>query len=155
MPDYNALVGIEQGGERLFVKDGGVIEIEAGGEILNNGGVVEHTEAIGANATLTRDDSGKIFLVNTADLVITLPPTVAGLTYTFVVESAGLSSGTGLSISPDSANSIRGNGFTAANDKDAINSGGTDVEGDLLTVEGDGVIGWYITEVLGTWARET
>lgn len=154
MPDYNALVVIDQQAEKMRVKSGGVIELEAGGELLNSGSVVKNAEAVAANFTLTRADSGKVYLVNTADLVITLPATVAGLKYTFTVEAAALSVSTGLSISPNALDMIMGNGFAGTDNKDAINTGASDAEGDLLTLVGDGVLGWYITEILGTWALE-
>jgi hypothetical protein len=43
----------------------------------------------------------------------------------------------------------------AADDKDAINTAATDRVGDSLTLVGDGVDGWYVVGVTGTWARET
>lgn len=99
-------------------------------------------------------DSGVHFLAGAANIVFTLPSTAAGLRYTFQLAAAGLSSGTGLSISPAAADKIMGNGFTSADNKDAINTGATDREGDLIEVVGDGADGWYITRVIGTWARE-
>lgn len=107
-----------------------------------------------ANYTVTTADSGALIYVTSADKVMTLPSTAAGLTYTFVITTAGLSASTGLSISPAAADKIMGNGLTAADNKDAINSGATDRDGDSLTIVGDGVDGWFITAVTGTWARE-
>lgn len=107
-----------------------------------------------ANYTLTAEDSGKLFLVNGSDTVVfTLPATAIGLEYTIqVMQLPG--SGAGTSFSPNANDKIIGNGFTAADDKDAINTAATDRLGDLMTVVGDGVDGWYITNVIGTWARE-
>jgi hypothetical protein len=107
-----------------------------------------------ANYTVTAADSGVVFLAAAADLVITLPSTAAGLVYRFVVTSAGLSSGTGISISPAAADKIMGNGFTSADNKDAICAGSGDREGDFIELIGDGVDGWYIADLLGTWTRE-
>lgn len=116
--------------------------------------------AITGSTTLTAADSGGLFVVTGVDAVVTLP-SVASVTagggtieYTFVLAAAGLSAGTGLSISPNAADKIMGNGFTSLDDKDAILSGASDREGDLLTIRSDGVDGWRIVEVIGTWARE-
>lgn len=108
-----------------------------------------------ANYTMLTADSGALVLVTAADKVITLPATAAGLMYRFVLAAGGLSSGTGLSISPAAADKIMGNGFTSADNKDAILAGSGDREGDSLTIVGDGVDGWYIVAVTGTWTRET
>lgn len=105
-----------------------------------------------ANQTLTAADSGKTYVANAADLVFTLPATAKDLIYRFVVKT--LSATTGLSVSPVAADKIMGNGFTSANDKDAINTAATDREGDMIEVVGDGVDGWYISAVIGTWARQ-
>lgn len=106
------------------------------------------------STTLTATDSGKTVVATAADLVFTLPATVLGLRYSFILAATGLSGGTGLSVSPNAADKIMGNGFTSADDKDAINTGATDREGDLIEVTGDGNLGWYITRVIGTWARQ-
>lgn len=107
-----------------------------------------------ASYTLTAADSGKIFLANgSGTLTFTLPSTAAGLEYTIqVMQLPG--SGVGTSLSPAAADKLIGNGFTPADDKDAINTAASDRLGDLITVVGDGVDGWYVTAVIGTWARE-
>jgi hypothetical protein len=109
--------------------------------------LVNNIVAKTANFTLTAADSGKIFSIGTADIVATLPATSNGLRYTFVIAAAGLSASTGFSVSPVAADKIMGNGFTSADDQDAICTGATDREGDLS-------LGWYITRVIGTWARQ-
>ena len=107
-----------------------------------------------ADYTVTPADSWAVIVVTAADKVMTLPATAAGLWYTFVLAGAGLSAGTGLKISPNAADKIMGNGFTSADDKDAILAGSGDREGDMLTLVGDGVDGWYVMDVIGTWTRE-
>jgi len=64
-----------------------------------------------------------------------------------VLGNGGLSSGTGLSISPAAADKID----AAADDTDFVNSGATDTVGDAVTVVGDGAGGWYALNVQGTW----
>lgn len=114
---------------------------------------IKRVVALTANATLTVADSGGVFIVSGSDIVLTLPATEKGLTYTLVV--GGLSGGaTGHAFSPAAADKIMGNGFTAADDKDAICSAASDRIGDSLTLVGDGADGWYITAVTGTWALQ-
>lgn len=107
-----------------------------------------------ADYTVTAADSGAIIVVTGVDKTMTLPATAAGMWFTFVLASAGLSAGTGLSISPNAADKIMGNGFTSADDKDAVLAGSGDREGDSISLIGDGVDGWYITGVTGTWTRQ-
>lgn len=107
-----------------------------------------------ADYTVTAEDSGKTFLANgSATITFTLPSTALGLIYRFVVMQLP-GSGVGTSISPAAADKIIGNGFTATDDKDAINTAASDALGDMIEVTGDGDLGWYITLVKGTWARE-
>ena len=107
-----------------------------------------------ADYTVTAEDSNSIIIVTGVDKVMTLPATAEGLKYTFVLAAAGLSVGTGLQISPAAADKIMGNGFTSADDKDAILAGSGDREGDSITIIGDGSLGWYIVGVVGTWTRQ-
>jgi hypothetical protein len=105
-----------------------------------------------ADYTVTEADNGAVILADAVDLTITLPATRAGFRVTVIVATA--SATTGLSISPAAADQIIGNGFTPADDKDAVNTAATDAVGDLMTLVGDGADGWYIENIIGTWARE-
>lgn len=106
-----------------------------------------------ADYAVTAADSRAVIVVTGVDKVMTLPATVAGLEYTFVLAAAGLSAGTGLQIAPNAADKIMGNGFTSADNKAAVLAGSGDREGDSITLIGDGVDGWYIVGVTGTWTR--
>lgn len=108
----------------------------------------------GANFSCPREESGSTYMVTAANLVASLPATEKGLIFTFVLAAAGLSAGTGLGVSPVALDKMMGNGFTSLDNKDAQLPGASDREGDSITVEGDGVDGWYITSVVGTWTRE-
>lgn len=108
-----------------------------------------------ASYTVVPSDSGTTFFADAADLVFTLPPTQAGLWYRFCLTNSGLSTGTGLSISPNSADAINGNGLTSVDDKDLILAGSGDREGDSVTLVADGVDGYYIASVTGTWSKES
>lgn len=116
-------------------------------------GVRRAYASVGATPhAVTAAMSGTVFVTTIADVVFTLPATVAGLTYTFIVNS--LSGGTGMLIRPVAADKIQGKGITPADDKDWINSGGSDAIGDMVTIVGDGTDGWWVVEERGTWARE-
>lgn len=109
------------------------------------------------SASLTSADMLGFILVTAADKVITLPAassSTAGMMVTVALSSAGLSASTGLQVSPAAADKIMGNGITSADNKDLILSGATDREGDSVTLICDGVDGWYIAAIVGTWARE-
>jgi hypothetical protein len=118
---------------------------------LQGGGVAYDSQTKVASYSVTRDDSGGVIIAGAVDLVFTLPATEAGLKYTFVVKTPSVT--TGLTIAPVAADKVMGNGFTAADNKGAVNTPATDREGDTITVIGDGLDGWYITQVIGAWAR--
>jgi hypothetical protein len=82
--------------------------------------------------------------------VFTLPATVAGLTYTFIESDAGGE----ITVRPVAADKFMGKGITAADDKDYVNTGGSNAVGDLITIVGDGADGWWVVAERGTWARE-
>lgn len=122
--------------------------------MIENSGFKRKTAALTTSRTLKASDSGTLFFVDAADLVIGLPATAKGLEFTFVLRAAGLSAGTGLSISPKAADNIYGNGLTAVDDKDLILAGASDRAGDMVTVVGDGAAGYTITRVIGTWSKQ-
>jgi hypothetical protein len=106
-----------------------------------------------ASFTATTAESGTTYVADsTTSVVCTLPATEVGLKFTLVVGQ--LTSTGGHAFSPAAADKIMGNGFTAADDKDAICTASGDRVGDSITVVGDGSLGWYITAVTGTWDRE-
>ncbi len=110
------------------------------------------SEAVTGNKTLDEGDNGVVQVV-TADATITLPATVVGTTYTIFNGGQGSTDGTiAINVSPAAADKIMGNGFTSADNKDAINTNGN--YGDMIRLVGDGANGWMIQEVIGTWTRE-
>ena len=114
---------------------------------------MKHTrqvESKAADYTVKASESGKVFIAAAADVVFTLPATEAGLRYTFITKTVSASTGT--SISPAAADAIHY--ATSVDDKDLINSGATDVEGDSVTLVGDGAEGWWVESITGTWAKE-
>ena len=109
--------------------------------------IVQEATAKAASFTLTAADSGNIFFITAADVVATLPATVNGLYYTFIIKT--LSVTTGFSLSPVAADSING-GTDAA---DLINTPATDALGDAITIHGDGLTGWHTSAKIGAWAE--
>lgn len=145
------------GGDLLFYdKDGGEIArfASATREFSIAGGTKRVVNLAAATQTLTAAQSGQKF-VGAVDAVLTLPAAAAvtkGVWYE--VECGAVSSGTGLSLSPAAADHIRGNGLTSTDNKDLVNSGATDRLGDSARVYCDGVDGWVIDAIIGTWSKE-
>lgn len=117
---------------------------------------------ITASRALTDGDDGIMLLCGAADLVITLPAVSQsnkGCRFFIKVLAAGLSVGTGLSISPAAADTIFGRtaagvAFAGDADDDIINTGATDVAGDSVMIISDGTLGWHVVAIQGVWASE-
>lgn len=105
-----------------------------------------------ANYTVLGSERGTLFIANAADIVFTLPSTSADLWYTFVTRT--ITGSVGLSVSPAAADQIVDRDLTPVDDKDIINSSGSDVLGDYVVIVGDGDLGWYVVGKNGTWAME-
>lgn len=109
-----------------------------------------------SNFTASVAESGCTYEIGAADLVVTLPATAPGLQWRFVLAAGGLSSSTGLQISPNASDQLIGNGFTLTDNKDAILAGSGDRAGDCIEVEGDAAgTGYFLKGIIGTWTRET
>lgn len=134
----------------------------------------EQVETITANRTLSSADSGKIFLVATDGLTITLPAVgslglgvsadkaPAGTTYTFI--NSGADGNNIITVSPAAADGIAGTITLAASvvqldgtvNKDAVNTKSTALKGDSLTIVSTGATGtgaWMVTSSTGIWAQ--
>lgn len=121
------------------------------GFILNTGLDLQ-SETVTGNKTLDEGDNGVVQVV-TADATITLPSTVVGYRYTIVCGAKGSTAGTvDINVSPAALDKIMGNGFTSADNKDAVLTAGR--YGDLISLVGDGANGWVVDRVIGTWTRE-
>ncbi len=117
---------------------------------------VEHAsvkrETISASETLDEADVGQIIDVDTDAQVLTLPATVVGMR--FRIRNAGADAAVLVTVSPNASDKIMGCGITSADNKDLLNTKATAKKGDYLDLLGDGVNGWYIQEMRGTWVRE-
>ena len=111
-------------------------------------------ETVTASKTLNYGDSGKVFLVGTDALTITLPATKAGARFTFV--NSGADGAALITVSPNSSDKIIGTiaavSMTASDDGDLTNTKVTANKGDWATIVGDGSDGWYIIGGDGVWA---
>lgn len=113
------------------------------------------TKEITANYTATLADSGRTIVCNGNDLIVTLPAADArSKNFQLTVVSGQVGGSIGTRVSPVAADQIRGLDFTAADNKDAINTVGTMRVGDSLTLYCDGSLGYVIRGSSGTWARE-
>lgn len=131
----------------------GAVKVPAGTAIP---GLAESVAIATLDTTLTAADSHKTVIMNAATTkTVTLPSAAAapGLTFT-VTQQQVPASGAGLTVHPAGTDVMRGNGFTPAAGKGAINTQATGRIGDAITVQSDGVSAWYITSLTGTWARE-
>ena len=113
-----------------------------------------YVETVTESKTLGYGDSGKIFLVGTDALVITLPATKAGVRYTFV--NSGDDAAVLITVSPNASDKIMGTiaavSMSASDDGDLTNTKSGANKGDWCTIVGDGNEGWYIIGGDGVWA---
>jgi len=113
-----------------------------------------YVETITVSQTLSYNDSGKVLLVGTDSLTITLPPTKAGVRYTFL--NSGADGAVLITVSPNSSDKVMGTiaavSMTASDDGDLTNTKVTANKGDWATIVGDGSDGWYIIGGDGVWA---
>lgn len=146
---YQPKVYRKDGGNTQVVADGGQIQVDGGGRIVYS---TAKTQTKSDNYTMTEGDSGVITYVDTDAKTITLPATVVGMVFTVV--NAGEDGAVAVTISPNAADKIMGCGLTSADNKDLVNTKATAKKGDRVKLVGDGVNGWFIAEMVGTWARE-
>tara|TARA_R100000808_G_scaffold22605_1_gene49273 strand:+ start:92 stop:478 length:387 start_codon:yes stop_codon:yes gene_type:complete len=118
------------------------------------GWVENYVEEITADKTLSYGDSGKVFLVGTDALTITLPATKAGVRYTFI--NSGADDAVLITVSPNASDAIMGTiaavVMTGSDNGDLTNTKSGANKGDWATIVGDGDAGWYITGGDGVWA---
>lgn len=137
----------------LYRNSTGVLKTD--GLLYQAGEVLTKTGSFSVSGTA---DVGRTFLIaTTANQVATLPAVAAanlGMRVRFILAASALSAGTGFQVAPNAADKIMGAGIAALDAKRLINTGASDAEGDLVELQSDGVDGWYIVNMRGTWARE-
>jgi hypothetical protein len=127
--------------------DNGVIRHHNG----TRSGVVQSTKVRIAtdSLTLTAEDTGTVVIADsTTSVVVSLPATQAGLTFTLSVKQ--LTTSGGHAFSPVAADKILFG--SKADDADFVCSAASDAVGDCVTLVGDGVDGWAVVASKGTWA---
>lgn len=137
-------LGLTKGANTLSVVDIGGGSLELTGNMAYAETLVEVKTT---SFNVTAADDGKTFIIGAVDLIANLPAT-GPYRFHFVIKTP--STTTGFSISPVAADSING----GTDNKDLINSAGTDAVGDSITVNGDSSVGWYTSGKVGTWAAE-
>lgn len=115
-------------------------------------GKVHETKSV--NYTIDAEDAGKVIHVDTDAVVITLPDvtTVPGLRV--IIVNDGADGAVEVSISPNANDKIMGPDIAGTDNKDQINTKATAIKGDFMEITGEGVAGWWIENVRGTWAEE-
>jgi hypothetical protein len=144
------LLFLDASGDTIITLDSTGKLIVAAGAQIERAGAKSQTKS--ADYTMAEGDSGQITYVDTDAKTITLPATVVG--YTFTLVNSGADGAVALTISPNANDKIMGAGLTSADNKDIVNTKATAKTGDRVTLVGDGVNGWFVTEMVGTWARE-
>ena len=123
-----------------------------------SGPVLEGKEGVNietktSSATLTTGASGKTFVSATDGVVFTLPAIATGAVYKFV--NAAEDGTNTLTISPNASDGIQYAG-SATDDKDLINTKATSKQGDYVVIASlDSTANWSVTEVRGTFAKES
>lgn len=108
---------------------------------------------VSANTTLNATHSGKALFVDTDAKIITLPA-VEGIGGIQIVNIGAF--GTVLvEVAPNASDMIEGPGITAGDNKSIFNTKATARRGDYIEIEYGDANGWTITQMKGTWARET
>lgn len=120
---------------------------------LDNFGYAE-AEAVTGNKTLDGGDSGVVQNV-TASCTITLPAAAAGVSGVTYIVRVGEPDIT-VTVSPNAGDKIVGNGFTAADDKDAIATSQPVGSYIVLTAVNEATTdsAYAVQRVLGTWTRQ-
>ena len=123
-----------------------------------SGPVLEGKEGVNietktSNYTVVTGDSGKTFVSSTDGVVFTLPAIAIGYSFKFVNNAPDGTNA--LTLSPNSSDGITYAG-SSTDDKDLINTKATSKQGDYVVIASlDGTTAWQVTEVRGTFAKES
>ena len=123
-----------------------------------SGPVLEGKEGVNietktSNYTVTTADSGKTFVSSTDGVVFTLPAIAVGYSFKFVNNAPD--GANALTLSPNASDGITYAGSSTDN-KDLINTKATSKQGDFVVISSlDGTAAWQVTQVRGTFAKES
>lgn len=110
-------------------------------------------EVISANKTLDAQDCGKLFVVDTDAVVITLPAIADGLAGC-VIANGGSYGSVAINISPAAADMILAPDLAGVDNKDLINTKATAKRGDRVEIDLGDSDGYVVTSMVGTWTKE-
>jgi len=108
-------------------------------------------EAVATSKTLDAEDTAKLFVVSADAGVITLPA-ITGMR--FAVMNGGADGTVVVTLSPNSADGIKGPDLGNTDDKDLLNTKATARRGDFVIVEYGDATGWIVSAKRGIWAKE-
>ena len=123
-----------------------------------SGPVLEGKEGVNietktSNYTVVTGDSGKSIVSSTDGVVFTLPAIAIGYSFKFVNNAPDGTNA--LTLSPNSSDGITYAG-SSTDDKDLINTKATSKQGDFVVISSlDGTGAWQVTQVRGTFAKES
>ena len=123
-----------------------------------SGPVLEGKEGVNietktSNYTVRTGDSGKTFVSSTDGVVFTLPAIAIGYSFKFVNNAPD--GANALTLSPNASDGITYAG-SSTDDKDLINTKATSKQGDFVVISSlDGTGAWQVTQVRGTFAKES
>jgi hypothetical protein len=113
-------------------------------------------EELTGTKTFDAQDCGKLFCVTAAGDAdaLTLPAIADGLSG-ITIMAIGAFGTTAVTIDPAAADMILGPDITGADNKDLICTKATQRRGDFVTLIAGDADGYMVTEMRGTWARES
>ena len=123
-----------------------------------SGPVLEGKEGVNietksSNYTVLTSDSGKTFVSETDGVVFTLPAIAIGYSFKFVNNAPD--GANALTLSPNASDGITYAG-SSTDDKDLIYTKATSKQGDFVVISSlDGTGAWQVTQVRGTFAKES
>jgi hypothetical protein len=113
-------------------------------------------EELTGTKTFDAQDCGKLFCVTAAGDAdaLTLPAIADGLSG-ITIMAVGAFGTTAVTIDPNASDMILGPDITGADNKDLICTKATQRRGDFVTLVAGDADGYMVTEMRGTWARES
>ncbi len=122
------------------------------GAVTASGGLKTAATTAASGATV----AGQLY-VGVVDAAFTLPLAASNPGAIITIVTGVASAGTGLTIAPTGSDKIqamtKASGGTALTDKTTVtNSGASDVVGDCMVLQSDGVSNWRAISIIGTWA---
>lgn len=109
-------------------------------------------ETISANKTLDIEDNGKLFVVDTDAVIITLPAVATPVNC--VIANGGAFGTVAVNISPAAADKVQGPDLPGTDNKDLINTKATARRGDFAQLVTGDANGPIVAKLRGTWATE-